>query len=81
METDRTKPEGEQRRPHRGRHGAHGVFVAAAVVPGDTRVDGPTAEPVSRMTFGTSTAHLLSVLRTSGSFITTAVPDVTHAHH
>lgn len=67
--------------PHRSRHGADGMFVAAAVDPGDTRVDGLTGEAVSGVTFRTGAGHLLSCLRTLGSFSTTAIPGGTHVHH
>ena len=55
--------------------------MAAAVVLGDTGVDGQTGEPVSRETFRTGAAHLFFFLRTFGHFSTTTVPDAAHLGH
>ena len=54
------------------------MLVAAAIVPGDTGVDGLTGEAVSRVTFRTGAAHLFPFLRTPGSFSTTTIPELTH---
>lgn len=67
--------------PHRRRHRAGGVLVAAAVVPGDAEVDGLTDEAVPSLTFGTGAAHLHAALRTPGSFSTAAVPQAAYVHH
>lgn len=67
--------------PHWCRHDAGGVLVAAAVVPGHARINGLTGETIASVTFRTAAAHLVSFLRTLGSFSTTTVPDLTHVHH
>lgn len=55
--------------------------MAASVDPGDAGVDGQAGEAVSRVTFGTGAAHLVSILRTYGSVSAATVPNVTHVHH
>lgn len=55
--------------------------MAASVVPRDAGVNGLTGEAISRVTFRTGAAHLLSFLRTFGSFGTAAVPDLTHVYN
>lgn len=67
--------------PHWCHHDAGGVLVATAIVPGDARIDRLTGETIASVTFRTAAGHLVSFLRTLGSFSTTTVPDLTHVHH